>query len=1680
MSNKCRVTYIDRQFKEYPELKERLTDVYHDIWKQITNSKLFREYGSGPNATYLFSAPGTEQNKKQIALIKKINESVNAPEGTSVIQSKPTKAGNNSKVVISVHPIAQQEYDNLNIPVQGTLFQKKGTEVTKASPEAIKVVKDFLNRIGVKIESGKEIIVDGKRLDVNGVANVTAQLIQLIDGKEDVALTEEAMHFAVEIIEQTNPALFNQMLKEINGYNMYDTVIKDYSSDPHYQTKDGKPDIRKLKKEAIGKVLAQTIIRKIENVAETPENSTKAQSWWKNILNWIKTKFLSSGFDQAAMDIISGKNIGTTADIIAADGTVFLQKTEQESNKNKLLDIDKRLTKKDVTIDGKQKEVYMFDGDKQVKNRVSDFVSDWYARRFDSNEIEKNDYEKALDDLRMEKGSKLHFHMEYLVKGNNDGKGGILVDVDGYRRITPIDDSLYANSLSENERQIYNILKENMKLRLESYEKDNKPGERTIFLSEVQIYDAKANKAGTLDFVAIKPNGKISILDWKFMDLNTQKYEDVPWYKVGAWKYQMDQYKNMLKNAYGIDEKMFEDTMMIPIKTEYSRGNSKEGILPTLLNIEIGDVNVKAINKDYLVPVGIESQKTGNRNVDKLIQKLNLDYKELSEKKIPESEKRGKAEQLNALYKGIRQLQMRKDIAPLLYQAQVLNRSIENLMKRYEDNWVGRDPKSFSDEEINAFSRDILSAEKSLKTYTSLDIALDSLFNNDMSEADKELKKKLEDTVKSARFLEESLNHTKIEFSKDFNSMREDVEDGDKPDRVIKGFSRIFNSTATLQSAGMSALFRKTNRALTKAAMDTYDEAVKLKKLKSEYVALAKSKGLGIKNMFDLIKKKDKNELIDEFDIEFYRTLKKKVNDAEDTERFDWIRNNIDVVAFNKELDDIRAKEIQRTKDKTNNNERIGTEKEVAAEEAKEIDKINNKYNTSSPEGAGWLQYKIVKKFPKEKWQTKEWKELNAPANVAAKNFYNYIKERNEYYQSVGYVNAKQARTFLPWVRKGLVEKMVFGGNISFGEQFLRAISVDEGDIGLGKIDVRTGQLVNSIPKYFTSQIEGEVSTDLFKTMALYNEMAIKFKYLSDIEEQALLLSDIERNKKAIATTLFGKTRMNEDNEPILVDDNSKNSELMDKMIKATIYGQKFIDSESFDVVLGKIGGFGEKINKMLGIKILPENLQGRKLSGNKMIHAMNNYFQMKTLGLSLLSPTSNLFGGTAQSIINSGKYFTKEDYAATEMWINAKMVGMIGMENKQKAIAAMNYFLPLTENFNAEAARKLSLSKLSDEGIQNFLMYLMRSSENHVQAVNFYSFLKNSIVENGEVVNVREYLKKTPEYRDFYAGTAEERAAREKRFEEDIKKLVEEKGVMKVSKLVDGELVIPDVERKSDSVIALRRKIQQISKDALGARTEDDKRLANMTIYGDSMMLFKNWIPRLMDVRFGALKYNSASDAYEWGRMRTLFSTLGWDLMGTANKLKNTFIANDKGIEAIREIFEQKRIEYKRETGKDLMMTDSEFIDLFKRNMRGQMKDLLFLLTLVSLYMGMKALPPDDDEDPAVKNQWKFMLRAVDKLRDEISFFYDPSSFANLLSTSIFPSIKVITDFQNLFTNFLQEMFGLALGNEDWVDDAKPMKYLMKTFPVSNQVAQYLPMFYPDLAKDLGLRMQATSGFGR
>jgi len=131
----------------------------------------------------------------------------------------------------------------------------------------------------------------------------------------------------------------------------------------------------------------------------------------------------------------------------------------------------------------------------------------------------------------------------------------------------------------------------------------------------------------------------------------------------------------------------------------------------------------------------------------------------------------------------------------------------------------------------------------------------------------------------------------------------------------------------------------------------------------------------------------------------------------------------------------------------------------------------------------------------------------------------------------------------------------------------------------------------------------------------------------------------------------------------------------------------------------------------------------------------------------------------------------------------------------------------------------------------------------------------------------------------------------------------------------------------------------------------------------------------------------------------------------------------------------------------------------------------------LFALHLGLKALPPDDDEDPMVKNQYKFMLKMTDKFKDEIGYFYDPTSISGLVSKGIFPSIGLIDNYKKGVKNFLIENYALATGDEKLAEDTKVIKYWMRSFPITSQGAAILPLFAPNLAKDLGIKMQSNYG---
>lgn len=1535
--------------------------------------------------------------------------------------------------------------------VSNILAQIQGgqTVSSKASPKTIRLVKDLLKRIGVNYQSVSSIRVDGLEIGANGVADITQKLVQIAQGKEDVALTEEAMHFVVELLEQQDPALFNKLLSEINGYNLYKNVVAEYASLKDYQTPDGKPDIRKLKKEAIAKVLTEVIIKKNEGYTEKPELLAKAESWWDKIVNAIRGIFSKSGFDQAAMQVLSGEFEGSV-DELRSEG-IYLQ--QAQSPQQRIIDSLKAMQAriKKPTEDGGK---YTVDG-KEIKYRVSDLSKTWYENRFADKDLVKSEFAQAVDDLKKEKGTAGHGDFEAMMKNH-------FLDADGKFIRNEADrpsDANYVSQINPYDRAMYDALKKNMEERLASFP------EGTVFLSETTIYDPKRDLAGTVDFIAVEPSGKTHILDWKFMDINLDKTQDVPWYKVGAWKTQMKNYKLILKNAYGVQFDGTEQTTMIPIRAEYTKGDAKKNIKPQLVGIEIGGIDVKLEERAYLLPVGLEDQKTGDKRIDKLIEQLNNIYETISTRKATPEQKGAKAEQLNELYKAIRQLQVRQNLKPLIGQAKVINKEIRNIIKDYNENWKSKDLSKITRAEKNDFANKILGYEKSLTVYTTLYKNLRGLFGDTLTEEEKQLRDDIRDVTDTANELETELTEMRDDFAENIIAKGENVLDFLRPEKIIKGFSKWFGSTSTLQLKSTEVLYKMANRAFGLAAQDTVEQGNILLGIKEKYDKWAASKGLNNKNYFDIIKKKGKNELIDEFDPEFYKELKSKIHDKDRQ----WVRDNVDVDAYRKFLEEQKQRDYDFIDKKT----RFGNDKDIASEITFEKSKVDQLLDISTPDSPGWLLYDYAKKFPKkEKWESKEWKTLTAKGNEPALEFYNYIKERNEQFEKIGYINSRQARTFLPFVRKSLMEKLVMGGKLAVGEGMLRAITVSEGDVGYGQIDPITKQPVYNIPKYFTRDTQDEVSDDLFRNMTLLNEMAIRYEYLNEIEDQLNLIVATEANKDAIKTSYFGKTVYRPDGEIETTSDNTENTKLVRDMMEAIIYGHKFIESENFDQLLGGLGNFGKKVNDKIGYKIFPEKFTNSQISLNKSLSWLNNTFQLKALGLNPISALSNFLGGSFQSYINAGTYFTKSEFAKNEFLIAARMNGV----DAKKYIGALEYFLPLTENYNQILAKKLSLSKLSQEGVQDFLMSLMRKSDQYVQTVNFFSFLDNTIVEDGQLVNAREFLRATPEYANIYNVTGAERKALEAKFEEDVKKLIEEKGVMKLAEVKGDNFVIPGIDRKSDSVISLRRKVQAVTKDALGNLSEDDLRTINLNIYGKSFMVFKNWIPRLVDVRLGNLKYNSATEAYEWGRTRMLWRVMSEGVLDSIANLTSAALGNDeRWVEQMKKLYEKKKLDYLKDTGKELRMTEAEFLDLVNKNIRNQATDLLFYLSLVSLFMLAKALPPDD-EDKATQNRYKYMVRILDKVKDEVGFFYDPTSIVGLTASGIFPSLGYIDNFKKLFVNFGNEMYGMAIGDEELVKKNQVIKYGLKGFPVTSQFDAIFLMFFPDLAKDLGMKAQSQA----
>jgi hypothetical protein len=201
--------------------------------------------------------------------------------------------------------------------------------------------------------------------------------VAIAQGKEDVALVEEIVHITTAILEQTDPKLITQLISKIDRFKIYKQVLDTYSKKKEYQLANGKPNIRKIKKEAVDKLISEVVVYQSEGSTEFPElmeieTRNMIQRLWDTILDVLRGVYKKSDIDifKETGNIVKSGKAGTVSDI-KTEG-IYLQvddsvKAKIDNFYNKAKDYAKEMVYnpeiKDASGNVIQKRGYTFKGE---------------------------------------------------------------------------------------------------------------------------------------------------------------------------------------------------------------------------------------------------------------------------------------------------------------------------------------------------------------------------------------------------------------------------------------------------------------------------------------------------------------------------------------------------------------------------------------------------------------------------------------------------------------------------------------------------------------------------------------------------------------------------------------------------------------------------------------------------------------------------------------------------------------------------------------------------------------------------------------------------------------------------------------------------------------------------------------------------------------------------------------------------------------------------------------------------------------------------------------------------------------------------------------------------------------------------------------------------------------------
>ncbi len=1351
-------------------------------------------------------------------------------------------------------------------------------------------------------------------------------------------------------------------------------------------------------------------------------------------------------------------------------GESFYQATEPDKGKE-VFDRLKKPIGLRKTTDEEGNSIYLKDNglgkEVQPENRVTDYAKKVYEKVFGKKGTQGRDTIQEKTDR--ETGTRLHGYLEDIGARSIDAETGLRKPLDSKR-----------GTIAPNEEHIYDSLEDYFQKVLDRYP------EGTRFVQEQMIYkpgkkEGVGDIAGTMDFVAVKPDGTIANLDWKFMNDKQSRsvVNDLSNVTQKAHNVQLSWYNTILRTAYGV--KTIDQSNSVPFKLIYGKDTDKY----TLKNVVIGDSDYTAINDRTMLPVvGSNVDIPGDAKTTAFINRLNKLYERTYNETVPASEKMEHDRQIQELSFAIRKLVAAKSVWET---ANVAFSTVKNYIadinevQAFIENNKG-DRVSAAD--AGKLVDKLITAIGGLEVFKDMRVNLHDFMKTMEPEEREELDKLLVKIDSNIKYASEQLYDENTGMG---ILQKAGIKIGDavgiwnllSMDKEMRFDQKNFLTLSASTFKTAQALYKYVTKARGTYEMKAADMAHEI-----DVISKKMQEWMGgtwdNKRLLNMIARKDKNGrykplLVNKVSEKFYE----KLSDSIETKDHKWIKDNIDTKAYKenyeKDLQKVKERAEQTVYDAKSYEENPADRKNTLDQELREkhIQWFIDTFDIDRPTAFTFRNNRLRYYATEANW-SEEYKELSKKENAPVKEFYDYIVALNKKAHETGMLGDYYIH-FLPQMRKRSLEAAITGDFSVAGRSLLSQFVTEEGEFRYR--DPLTNEVVNSLRGKYTYDLGVDndysaVSENIMEHITLFAKEVVAFEELSKIEGIAKTLVAIEKEKKSRAYER-GKMIIGADGKPTPAD-NKVNIDYLEKEVDRIMYGEKRQSDPGITINIG-----GEDLH----------------LSAGKTIDTLVQAFTLKALGLNPQSAFANIFGGASNGYINSGKHFTKTELTkAYHDVLQAKFY----TEEGKKFISLLDHFVPFTEEVTRHLGKKASKQEVLDWLSGHGLMVLMRKAENVVQMANASVFFQNTMVENGRLINIRDFVKNKYDYGNLYKKSAEEQKVIKELIEKEVKDLQSTRNLFNDSSIKfdnDTFKVNLRVDRYSDSELDLREQIQQLTRDTLGNRTPDELAQINTFLLGGALMNFKNWIPRLAQKRFGDFKYHAGHGTYEIGRARMLADVMTEHSQGIINKaLSFIWGTATKGvgfahfgtgeqamIEAARRQYNRRLAEAATIEGTEDSMfaktvTEAEFIDQYLHGIKAQVKELEAALGMMIAFYGALAfaqsMSPDDD-NYAERGAAKWVVRMMDKFSDELGFFYSPTSAGKMIGSGSapIPLFSTLVDLQKFLTHLSKEGYYIATGDEEAEETNKILKYPISYVPVVNQFSSYFSMFNEDWGKMMGYK---------